>query len=35
LGTWHDGSKEGEARMQERFKRKRERLNANVAAKGS
>jgi sterol desaturase/sphingolipid hydroxylase (fatty acid hydroxylase superfamily) len=28
FGTWHDGSKEGEARMLERFKRKRERLNA-------
>ena len=28
LGTWHDGSKEGEARMNERFRRKRDKLNA-------
>lgn len=28
LGTWHDGSEEGERRMQERFRRKRERVNA-------
>ena len=27
LGTWHDGSPEGEARMNERFRRKRDRLN--------
>ncbi|MEK8027604.1 MAG: hypothetical protein RLY78_516 [Pseudomonadota bacterium] len=26
-GSWHDGSPEGEARMQERFRRKRERMN--------
>jgi len=28
LGTWHDGSAEGEAMMNERFRQKRERLNA-------
>jgi sterol desaturase/sphingolipid hydroxylase (fatty acid hydroxylase superfamily) len=28
FGTWHDGSKEGEAQMLARFKKKRERLNA-------
>jgi sterol desaturase/sphingolipid hydroxylase (fatty acid hydroxylase superfamily) len=28
FGSWHDGSAEGEQRMQERFKRKKERLNA-------
>jgi len=32
LGTWHDGSKEGEARMNERFRRKRDRLNARRRA---
>ena len=32
FGTWHDGTKEGEARMNERFKRKRERLNAKQQA---
>ena len=28
LGTWHDGTKEGDARMQARFEKKRARLNA-------
>ena len=28
FGTWHDGSPEGEARMQERFAKKRAKLNA-------
>ena len=28
FGSWHDGSPEGERRMQERFRKKRERLNA-------
>ncbi|MEY5101146.1 MAG: hypothetical protein RJA36_3865 [Pseudomonadota bacterium] len=28
FGTWHDGSPEGERLMQERFRKKRERLNA-------
>jgi sterol desaturase/sphingolipid hydroxylase (fatty acid hydroxylase superfamily) len=27
LGTWHDGSKEGDRRMQERYTKKLERLN--------
>lgn len=30
FGTWHDGSKEAEARMEERFARKRARLNAGA-----
>jgi len=28
FGTWHDGSKDGEACMEERFRKKRERMNA-------
>lgn len=32
LGTWHDGSKEGDARMEERFRKKRERMNAKSQA---
>ena len=28
FGSWHDGSPEGERRMQERFRRKKEKLNA-------
>lgn len=28
FGTWHDGSAEGEARMEERFARRRQRMNA-------
>lgn len=35
FGTWHDGSKEGEARMQARFEKKRNRLNAKRAAAGA
>ena len=31
FGTWHDGTAEGEARMDARFKRTREKANANVA----
>jgi sterol desaturase/sphingolipid hydroxylase (fatty acid hydroxylase superfamily) len=31
FGTWHDGSKDGEARMQERFRRRKERMNARAA----
>lgn len=30
FGYWHDGSKEGEARMDARFKKKKERLNAKA-----
>jgi sterol desaturase/sphingolipid hydroxylase (fatty acid hydroxylase superfamily) len=30
FGTWHDGTKEGEARMQARFDKKRERMNAKL-----
>jgi sterol desaturase/sphingolipid hydroxylase (fatty acid hydroxylase superfamily) len=29
FGTWHDGTKEGEARMDARFAEKRARMNAN------
>lgn len=32
FGTWHDGSKEGDARMEERFRKKRERINAKSQA---
>ena len=32
FGTWHDGSKEGEALMNERFRKKRDRLNAKRQA---
>jgi hypothetical protein len=32
FGTWHDGSKEGDALMNERFRRKRDRLNAKRQA---
>jgi sterol desaturase/sphingolipid hydroxylase (fatty acid hydroxylase superfamily) len=31
FGTWHDGSAEGEAQMDARFKKKRDRLNAAQA----
>ncbi len=31
FGTWHDGSKEGEARMEARFEKKRARVNAKSA----
>ena len=30
FGTWHDGSKEGEARMDARYQRKKARLNARA-----
>jgi sterol desaturase/sphingolipid hydroxylase (fatty acid hydroxylase superfamily) len=30
FGTWHDGSKEGEALMDARFRKKRDRLNAKA-----
>lgn len=30
-GTWHDGTKEGDRLMQERFRKKRERLNAGTS----
>jgi hypothetical protein len=30
FGTSHDGGKEGQAQMEERFRRKRERLNAKA-----
>ena len=32
FGTWHDGSKESDARMKERFRKKKERLKAKQAA---
>lgn len=35
FGTWHDGSAEGERRMQERFRRKQERANAAGSAGGT
>jgi sterol desaturase/sphingolipid hydroxylase (fatty acid hydroxylase superfamily) len=35
FGTWHDGTKEGDARMQARFERKRARLNAKRAGVGA
>jgi sterol desaturase/sphingolipid hydroxylase (fatty acid hydroxylase superfamily) len=31
FGSWHDGTPEGERRMQERFRRRAERANANAA----
>lgn len=31
LGTWHDGSKDGDALMQARFEKKRARMNAKAA----
>ena len=30
FGTWHDGTKEGDAMMDARFQRKRERINAKA-----
>jgi sterol desaturase/sphingolipid hydroxylase (fatty acid hydroxylase superfamily) len=30
FGTWHDGSKEGQAQMEDRFPRRRERLNTKA-----
>jgi len=35
FGTWHDGTKEGDARMQARFEKKRARLNAKRAGAGA
>ena len=32
FGTWHDGSKEGEAQMEARFEKKRARMNAQKSA---
>ena len=32
FGTWHDGTKEADERMKERFRRKKERLNAKKSA---
>ena len=32
FGTWHDGTKESDARMKERFRKKKERLKAKDAA---
>jgi sterol desaturase/sphingolipid hydroxylase (fatty acid hydroxylase superfamily) len=32
FGTWHDGSKEGDAKMQARFEKKRARMNAQPNA---
>ena len=32
FGTWHDGTKEGEAIMNARFQKKKERMNAKHAA---
>jgi hypothetical protein len=32
VGTWHDGSMEGEARMEECFRKKRECMNAKSHA---
>jgi sterol desaturase/sphingolipid hydroxylase (fatty acid hydroxylase superfamily) len=34
LGTWHDGTPQGEAIMNARFKAKRERMNARMAQPG-
>jgi sterol desaturase/sphingolipid hydroxylase (fatty acid hydroxylase superfamily) len=31
LGTWHDGTKDGDAQMQARFEKKRARLNARLS----
>ena len=28
FGTWHDGTKEADERLKERFRRKKERMNA-------
>lgn len=33
FGTWHDGSPEGEARMQTRYEQKRDRANAAAASR--
>jgi sterol desaturase/sphingolipid hydroxylase (fatty acid hydroxylase superfamily) len=31
FGYWHDGSKDGEAQMNARFQKKKERMNAKAA----
>lgn len=33
FGTWHDGSKAGQAQMDERFRKKQERMNARAGSK--
>jgi sterol desaturase/sphingolipid hydroxylase (fatty acid hydroxylase superfamily) len=35
FGTWHDGSPEGEARMQERYRKRKERIAAQQARKAA
>jgi sterol desaturase/sphingolipid hydroxylase (fatty acid hydroxylase superfamily) len=35
LGTWHDGTKDGETRMQARFQKKKARLNSKAACAGA
>ena len=35
FGTWHDGSAEGEARMQERYRRRKEKIAAQQAARAA
>jgi sterol desaturase/sphingolipid hydroxylase (fatty acid hydroxylase superfamily) len=35
FGTWHDGSKEGDALMQARYEKKRARMNAQKAKSGT
>ena len=32
FGTWHDGTRDGDAAMDARFQKKKERLNAKAAA---
>ena len=31
IGTWHDGTREGDRLMQERFRKKRDKMNAGAA----
>ena len=35
FGTWHDGSSEGEARMQERYRKRKEKIAAQQARKAA
>ena len=35
FGTWHDGSPEGEARMQERYRKRKEKIAAQQARKAA
>ena len=35
FGTWHDGSAEGEARMQERYRKRKEKIAAQQARKAA